>query len=70
MDHGIAAVHVAVDRDRVADYGIDYRQSYRHFDITDDLRAGLMHDLEVARGDEPFTSYLRINTLTIKGETS
>lgn len=61
VDHGIAAVHVAVDRDRVARYGFDYRASYRHFGITDALRDTLLHPLPVSRDARPFTHYLNIN---------
>lgn len=61
VDHGVAAVYVAVDRDRVAHYGFDYRASYRHFGITDDLRARLLHPLSVPQDSEPFTHYLTIN---------
>lgn len=61
IDHGIDRIHVAVDRDTVAGFGIDYRAGYRAFGITDARRAELMRPLPVGRAAEPFTRYLRIN---------
>ncbi|MGV0868599.1 nucleoside deaminase [Corynebacterium kalidii] len=69
VDHGVAAIYVAVDRDRVAGYGFDYRASYRHFGVDDDLRARLLRPLSVPRDGEPFTHYLTLNTInTINNE--
>lgn len=58
IDHGIDRIFVAVDRDEVAEFGFDYRNSYPALGITDDLRAGLLHSLPVDHGTEPFASYL------------
>lgn len=63
IDHRVDAIHVAVDRDAVADFGFDYRGSYPALGITDELRAGLLRHLPVERGAEPFTRYLHNYTL-------
>lgn len=62
IDHQVEAIFVAVDRDAVADWGFDYRTSYRALGISDDQRAGLIHHLPVERGLKPFARYLRANT--------
>lgn len=61
IDHGIARIHVALDRDGVAARGFDYRASYRMFGISDERRAGLMHRLPVIRSREPFKAYLELH---------
>lgn len=58
IDHGIDVIHVAVDRDQVADLGFDYRGSYPAFGITDTQRDSLFRPLAVEHGIEPFTHYL------------
>ncbi|WGH92794.1 deaminase [Auritidibacter ignavus] len=59
LDHGMEAIYVAVDRDVVADWGFDYRTSYRSFGITDALRATVFNHLSTERGNEPFSRYLQ-----------
>jgi len=61
LDHGIASIYVAVDRDEVAHLGFDYRASYRAFGITDADRAELFRHLPVARGIDPFTHFLHLH---------
>lgn len=58
MELGIDTFYVAVDRDDVARYGFDYRESYAAFGITDTIRDRLYRPLAVTRGTEPFTRYL------------
>lgn len=62
IDHQVETIFVAVDRDAVADWGFDYRASYRPLGISDGQRAGLIHLLPVERGVEPFARYLQVNT--------
>lgn len=59
IDHGVEAIHVALDRDEVARWGFDYRTSYPAFNVTEDQRAGLLHHLPVARGSDPFARYIQ-----------
>lgn len=61
IDHGIAAIYVAVDRDEVADFGFDYRASYPAFGITDTRRKALLRRLSSEHASEPFTRYLTIH---------
>lgn len=61
-DHGIGSIHVAADRDHVAELGFDYRASYPALGITDTHRNELLHHLPVERADEPFARYLNIHT--------
>lgn len=70
IDQGIEAIHVAVDRDAVAHFGIDYRRSYQALGIDEDQRAMLFHHLPVDRGLEPFTRYRPTNTPTGHKHTS
>ncbi|WP_145942857.1 nucleoside deaminase [Corynebacterium glyciniphilum] len=60
LDHGVTRIHVAVDRDDVAEFGFDYRASYRAFGVTDTTRDRLYRHLPVPRGGEPFTRYLTL----------
>jgi guanine deaminase len=62
LEHKVDAVYVAVDREVVAEWGFDYRTSYRRLGISDDKRVDLLHYLPVPRGTEPFAKYLQIHT--------
>lgn len=62
IDHQVAAIYVAVDRDAVAERGFDYRASYSALGITDAQRSELLHHLPAEHGTEPFTRYLSIHT--------
>lgn len=61
LDHGIASVLVAVDRDEVARLGFDYRASYPAFAVTDVRRARVFVPLPVERALDPFVHYLRLH---------
>lgn len=58
IDHGIDRIYVAVDRDRAAALGFDYRSSYRRFGVTDAIRDRLARSLSVPDDLEPFTRYI------------
>lgn len=58
IDHGIERIYVAVDRDHVARFGLDYRTSYPAFGITPAERDSRYRPLPVAHRTEPFTHYL------------
>lgn len=61
IDHGIARVYVAINRDEVAGFGFDYRASYPTFGITDTTRDRLYRPLTVVHGTAPFTRYLHLH---------
>lgn len=61
IDHGIARVYVAINRDEVAGFGFDYRTSYSGFGITDDTRDRLYRPLTVDHATEPFSRYLHLH---------
>lgn len=67
IEHGVEAIHVAVERDAVAELGFDYRASYPALGITDQDRAGLLRRLPVERGIEPFTRHLNTYTHRERG---
>ncbi|MDO5663300.1 MAG: nucleoside deaminase, partial [Brachybacterium sp.] len=68
LDHGIGEVIVAVDRDAVAAFGIDYRSSYAALDVTDKDRDRVLRLLEVPRAEDPFTRFTHPSPA--KGRTS
>lgn len=61
LDHGIEQVYVAVEAERVAGFGIDYRGSYPALGIDRDSLAQFISPLPVAEGGTPFTRYLELN---------
>lgn len=63
IDHGIETIHVAVDRDAVAEWGFDYRPSYSPTGISDERRAGIYQPLPVEHGYEPFIRYLQTHEI-------
>ncbi|MDO5051673.1 MAG: nucleoside deaminase [Pseudoclavibacter sp.] len=55
-------IRVAVARDRVAELGFDYRNSYLAFGITDALRNAHMRPLSVPGDIEPFIRFLILHS--------
>lgn len=63
LQHGIGRIYVAVDSDTVAEWGFDYRGSYRQLGIDRAKLADLITPLPVANGLEPFKRFLELNNL-------
>lgn len=61
LDARITDIRVAVARDRVAEMGFDYRESYSVFGIADALRSIHMRPLDVPGAIEPFTRFLTLH---------
>ncbi len=61
VEQRIEKVYVAVDSDTVAEWGFDYRRSYRDLGVDRVRINGFATPLPVPNGLEPFKSYLHIN---------
>lgn len=57
LDHHVERVYVAVASETVAEHGFDYRGSYPAFQIDHSHLTGVVHQLPVARGLEPFERF-------------
>ncbi len=60
LDIQITDIRVAVTRDRVAELGFDYLDSYPAFGITDPMRDTYMRPLEVPGATNPFIRFLAL----------
>lgn len=60
LDHGIDTIYTSVERDTVAEWGFDYRASYRMMRINESLRDRTLHYLPSPHAHAPFLRYTEI----------